>query len=72
MTDSLIKDMKYAHKKVEMVMCSKCLTKTMFIDSERNRVLCTKCGTEGKLSEYIKRQNAATHEYKAKYGNVRR
>lgn len=72
MDKSLIKDLSCAHKKVSMVMCAKCLTKTMFVDSERNKVLCTKCGTQDKLSEYVKRQNAATHEYHAKYGNVRR
>lgn len=72
MDNNLIKDMKYAHKKVSTFMCSKCLTATMLVDSERNKVFCTKCGTQDKLSEYIKRKNAATYEHQAKYGNVRR
>lgn len=72
MDKSLIKDLKYAHKKVSAVMCSKCLAHTMLIDSERNKVFCTKCGTQDKLSEYVKKKNAATFEFRAKHGITRR
>lgn len=72
MDKHLIKELKYAHKKISTAMCPKCLTKNLLIDSHQDKVFCTKCRIESKMSEFVKRQNAATYEFQAKYGTVRR
>lgn len=45
--------------------------KTMMVDASRDKVFCPKCRTEGKFSEFVKRQNGATYEHMAKIGRAR-
>lgn len=58
-------------KKVSTFVCPKCIMKTMMVDASRDKVFCPKCRTEGKFSEFVKRQNGATYEHMAKIGRAR-